>query len=472
MRRLAMPVVLASVLALSALLSPSVKAEASPGGETVTVDLCPGYSLSFELPLGYQVVNWIGESGGEVEGPRIQLTTTYTDGSSMSSESYADSFHFSVISRKRYFEYSDLSALVREQISVGWESVFREETITVPGDGSTTYSGYYALIFIEYDTSTTTEGHLVVLMPDCIATLDIYVSDLKDEVRATGTIVNHTINGQSPITKHKTDIADMIASVKITGGTTATVGESPSEEAVLDETSISQETAIAVIVEEVRGEVYIREAGSASWIEVSPAEKNILIREGSVIRTYRGSVYIKNLAGHEENKMFIGEDTEVHIREQVTKLDILIGIIRVWIKKLGPRSKYEIYTPVSSGGVRGTDFIVDTTSEKTDVLVFEGTVEVSDLEGQKTVLVKAGESSVVMSGGAPSDPQRYDITDVYQKYQALFESEEEIKAIIGDIEYLAEDRETGGFPYYFLAIPAAAVAAVIIILVMRRRRRA
>jgi tetratricopeptide (TPR) repeat protein len=153
-------------------------------------------------------------------------------------------------------------------------------------------------------------------------------------------------------------------------------------------------------------------------------------------------------------------------------IDLLVGKIRAFIVSLEPGSQFEVRTPVCHSGVRGTDFIVDTTSDRTEVLVFEGTVELSDLERHKTVLVKAGESSIVVAGGLPSEPKGFDSDTVSKKYLSLFESEEEMKAVVGDMQKQIKDKEGGGFPFYLLAIPAVIVAVVITLLMMRRRRRA
>ena len=170
--------------------------------------------------------------------------------------------------------------------------------------------------------------------------------------------------------------------------------------------------------------------------------------------------------------MFVGENTEVRIEEHGTVLEVLLGKIRVLIEKLSPQEpEYKFKTPKCAMSVRGTDFITDTTTERTDILVFEGAVELSDLERRKTVIVKAGESSTVAAGGLPSEPQKLDSATVFQKYESLFESDKEINDVLGNIEKPAKDGATTSFHIYLLPIPVV-VIAVVVILVMRRRRRA
>ncbi len=214
------------------------------------------------------------------------------------------------------------------------------------------------------------------------------------------------------------------------------------------------------------GEVFVKEAGS-DWKPISPAGQVMPVSEDFAVRTSQGTVLITDLPG-QGDQVVVGENTEFQIKEQGV-LDLLFGQIRSKIVKF--RQKFEVRTGQGTGSIRGTDFIVDATPERTDVLVFEGTVELSDLERHRTVLVKVGEHSMVAVGGLPTEPQRFDNTTVFQKYKSLFKSEEEIKAVLVNMEKLAKGGEAAGFPIYLLVIPVI-VIAVVIGLVMRRMRRA
>jgi hypothetical protein len=133
--------------------------------------------------------------------------------------------------------------------------------------------------------------------------------------------------------------------------------------------------------------------------------------------------------------------------------------------------KGEVRSPGTFGGFRGTDFTLDVTPARTALAVFEGTVEFSDLEKVTTVLVEAGEFSVTLAGGSPSEPQSLDDTNVFQQYGSLFESDEEIQAVKDNMEELVRSREAGSRLGYLLLIPAAVIIALVIGLAIRRSRR-
>lgn len=240
------------------------------------------------------------------------------------------------------------------------------------------------------------------------------------------------------------------------------------------------------------GMAFVKEAGY-DWKPVSPAGQVMLVSEGSTVKTSQGSVVITDLPG-QGDFLYVGENTEFQIEELGTVFEMRLGMIRGKVAKFLESKGVVVRCPPWAMSTRSTDFIVHVTPERADVLVFDGTVEFSDLEKHRTVLVKAGEYSVAAVGGLPTEPQRLDNTTVVQKYKSLFKSEEEMKAVVGNIEKLAkggESAQTGtpaamgkdkiekpakgseaaGFPIYLLAIPVI-VIAVVIGLVMRRMRRA
>jgi ferric-dicitrate binding protein FerR (iron transport regulator) len=64
----------------------------------------------------------------------------------------------------------------------------------------------------------------------------------------------------------------------------------------------------------------------------------------------------------------------------------------------------------SCGAVRGTKFSVEAKGDETEFAVYEGAVEVGDLEGRKTVLVEAG-FKVVVAKDAISEPVKIAAVD-------------------------------------------------------------
>lgn len=67
---------------------------------------------------------------------------------------------------------------------------------------------------------------------------------------------------------------------------------------------------------------------------------------------------------------------------------------------------FEIRTPHAIAAVRGTEYIVDVTSERTSVFVVRGEVAVSRANGSETVLLTRGEGADV-APGVPFAPVRW-----------------------------------------------------------------
>ena len=217
------------------------------------------------------------------------------------------------------------------------------------------------------------------------------------------------------------------------------------------------------------GEVFFKEPGG-DWKPVSSVGQIITVSDGFAVRTGKGSVVIRDFP-YPGDKMFVRQNTEIQLEEQGSVLNLLKGAIRVLdasLKAFG--KKFECRCVPFVVAVRGTDFIIDYTPEQSRILVFEGTVEFSDLERHPPVPVKAGEYSVIAADGLHTEPQIIDNATVFQEYQSLFNSEEEMKAVIDNMEKLVKSRETRGFLIYLLIIPVI-IIAVVIWLVIRRRGR-
>lgn len=84
----------------------------------------------------------------------------------------------------------------------------------------------------------------------------------------------------------------------------------------------------------------------------------------------------------------------------------------------GIKKKLEIYTPVFTASTRGTKFIVEVRAEgATELTVVEGTVEASDLKGEKQALVEEGFRVIVTKDGI-SKPQKIVDLDKWWDRQA------------------------------------------------------
>lgn len=100
----------------------------------------------------------------------------------------------------------------------------------------------------------------------------------------------------------------------------------------------------------------------------------------------------------------VAQNTEAVIRSE-SLIQIVKGKIHSVIKKLQPKTKFEVKTPTSGFSVRGTEYTVEVEDDGTTTLtVLDGEVEFSDKEMKKTVIVKRNQKSACKPVGLPSDP--------------------------------------------------------------------
>jgi hypothetical protein len=77
------------------------------------------------------------------------------------------------------------------------------------------------------------------------------------------------------------------------------------------------------------------------------------------------------------------------------------------------RRKFEIRTPTAVLAVRGTEFVLrEIPGKPASVVVIDGTVAFSDIKGQKTVLVGAGQQSYLLPGGSPAEPTKANLQEM------------------------------------------------------------
>jgi len=95
------------------------------------------------------------------------------------------------------------------------------------------------------------------------------------------------------------------------------------------------------------------------------------------------------------SQLNLGSDSSLRIvqhdaQAQQTELDLLVGRLRGKITKLTRLgSKFEIKTPMGAAGLIGTDLSLWVTDDFVELMVYEGTVRFTTLDG-KSVIVTAG----------------------------------------------------------------------------------
>lgn len=117
-------------------------------------------------------------------------------------------------------------------------------------------------------------------------------------------------------------------------------------------------------ISELKGTVEMKIAGG-NW---TTANLGAVLKEGDSIRTGKDSIAILNVEGMETATVEVKPDSQVKLAEliqdkeaktQKTLLDLSLGEILIKVQKLhSPNSKFEVKTPTSIVGVRGTTFSV------------------------------------------------------------------------------------------------------------------
>ncbi len=109
------------------------------------------------------------------------------------------------------------------------------------------------------------------------------------------------------------------------------------------------------------------------------------------------------------SQLNLGSDSSLRIvqhdaQAQQTSLDLLLGRMRGKITKLTRAgAKFEVHTPLGVAALVGTDFSLLVTSDDVELMVFEGSVRFTNLNGQ-TTMVSAGNKLRISRSGAFEGP--------------------------------------------------------------------
>jgi hypothetical protein len=137
--------------------------------------------------------------------------------------------------------------------------------------------------------------------------------------------------------------------------------------AVTADAAVTQRTATVI---EMDGTAEVKVPDEGQW---KAADLGMTLSEGDTVRTESDSLLVLRLEGVETADVEIKERTVMKLAEffedkdeatQRTLLDLAIGEILVTSKKLqSEKSKFEVKTPTSIVGVRGTTFSVSVEAE-------------------------------------------------------------------------------------------------------------
>ena len=128
----------------------------------------------------------------------------------------------------------------------------------------------------------------------------------------------------------------------------------------------SEELKRIVTVVQVKGDVMVKNSGEASWV---PAKVSDVMREGYILKTGSGARVTLSVDGDKKTAKIDMSEKSILSFAALTKdsitgmkktlLDLAIGQVLIKAEKLDtPDSKFEVKTPTSVVGVRGTKFSV------------------------------------------------------------------------------------------------------------------
>lgn len=129
--------------------------------------------------------------------------------------------------------------------------------------------------------------------------------------------------------------------------------------------ALCAQTARQAVLQSAKGVIEVKR-GQQAWMPIKDGD---VLKQGDIIRTKaRSSAVIKLEGTAEGSTVEMKENTQMKISElfedkalktQTTLLDVALGSILVKAEKLrAPSSKFEVKTPTSIVGVRGTTFSV------------------------------------------------------------------------------------------------------------------
>ncbi|MFH1824237.1 MAG: FecR family protein [Candidatus Firestonebacteria bacterium] len=162
-------------------------------------------------------------------------------------------------------------------------------------------------------------------------------------------------------------------------------------------TTMAEQSSFVTITE-LSGEVEVSIAGG-EWQQVN---LNQNLNTADKIRTKNGKAELKFSNGTTLNLRENSNLDLVQIKStnnsQNSILKLFFGKIKAKVSKLNQDDSFEIHSPKVIAAVKGTEFVMETTNEETEVLVLEGIVALSDILREKEIFIKENEKAYFKEG--------------------------------------------------------------------------
>jgi len=182
---------------------------------------------------------------------------------------------------------------------------------------------------------------------------------------------------------------------------------------------VSADVKVKSVVTDHSGEVEYSSGKDNEW---APLEKDRAgyLESGDTIRTGRnGRAEVYFLDG--KGVIRLGPNSSFTLKEDTLKQQV-IEFFEGNIQFEAGRP-FKVHTPTVVVAVRGTEFLLSEVKDKgTELIVFKGTVELSDLKGRKTVIVNAGYKTKVLVNGIPLEPYKVDLTKIKRWWEETEEN--------------------------------------------------
>ena len=127
------------------------------------------------------------------------------------------------------------------------------------------------------------------------------------------------------------------------------------------------------------------------------------------------------MALNDGSVLSLGSDSSLRVLQhdaaaQQTVLDMAAGRMRGQVMKLTrPGAKFEIRTPSAVAGIVGTDFYLYVTPDYTELVVFEGIVQLTNPATGQTVSVSAGMKIIMRKSGPTEGPTQAGTREIAQE---------------------------------------------------------
>ncbi|OGF46917.1 MAG: hypothetical protein A2452_07110 [Candidatus Firestonebacteria bacterium RIFOXYC2_FULL_39_67] len=154
---------------------------------------------------------------------------------------------------------------------------------------------------------------------------------------------------------------------------------------------------------------------SISGADWKAAALNQELNTSDKIRTKNGKVELLFAEGTtiriKENSLLDLFRIQCTVQKQNSSLKLLFGGVKAKVTKLNEGGSFDVASPKIIAAVKGTEFIMGTTAEATELQVLEGIVAISELLNEKQIFVRENERAAFRDG-LMENPRQMDPAEI------------------------------------------------------------